>query len=163
MIRHANKGDSKLLAALSIQVWLNTYARDGINLPIANYVLNTFTEGFFKEQLSNKNHPTYLFFDGENLLGFIALQLDSVYQSAVNGYEIDTLYIQDRHQGKGIARLLISHARQRHGQTHWLKTWEHNIEAQRFYQYIGFKHIGTSYFELDGEKHDNHVFAYTPN
>lgn len=44
MIRVARKQDAINLAVLSMQVWLETYAQEGIRSEYSHHVLNTFTE-----------------------------------------------------------------------------------------------------------------------
>ncbi|GAL03448.1 hypothetical protein JCM19237_6342 [Photobacterium aphoticum] len=34
-------------------------------------------------------------------------------------------------------------------------------KSDRFYQKYGFKNVGESNFELEGELHQNHVFCYS--
>lgn len=160
MIRKALPKDCKNLAALSIQVWLNTYARDGINTIVTDYVLDTLTEQHFVKKLADSNYQLYVFVEGDNLLGFIAIDLNSFWKGAENGFEIDTLYIQNRQQGKGIGRALLRHVSEQHGNCYWLTTWSKNVEGLSFYNHIGFKDIDVSYFELDGEKHENRVLMY---
>lgn len=47
MIREANEKDCINLAGLSLDVWFNTYALDGINTTYSKYAISTFTEQNF--------------------------------------------------------------------------------------------------------------------
>ena len=53
MVREATKDDCAKLAVLSIRVWLDTYAQEGIKTEYADYVLSTFTADYFLEILNN--------------------------------------------------------------------------------------------------------------
>ena len=160
MIRKALPEDCKNLAALSIQVWLNTYARDGVNTIVTDYVFETFTEQHFANKLAESSYQLYVFVEEENLLGFIAIDLDSFWKGEQNGYEVDTLYVQNRQQGKGVGRALLEHIGEQHGRCYWLTTWVHNVEGLSFYRHIGFNDNDVAYFELDGEKHENRVLMF---
>ncbi len=161
MIKKALVKDCKNLAALSIQVWLNTYARDGINDVVSSYVLDTFNQQYFVDKLSQADYCVYLYTDEDhNLLGFIAVNLAASWKNGKHGFEIDTLYVQNRQQGRGIGKALLSFVAEQHGGNYWLTTWLHNVEGLSFYRHIGFKDIDVSYFELDGEMHENRVLAY---
>jgi len=96
-----------------------------------------------------------------NLLGLIALDFKAQFKSPDNGFEITTLYIQDRQQGKGLGSQLLQHVNGLYKPVYWLTTWSQNIEAIGFYQHLGFNDIGVSYFELDGEQHENRVLGYS--
>jgi diamine N-acetyltransferase len=102
MIRIADKNDCKNLAALSIQVWLHTYATEGIRKEISNYVLTTFTEQYFVDLLKTSNYKIYVHVEKENLLGFIAVNLESFFNHESNGFEVCTFYIQEHFKGQGI-------------------------------------------------------------
>ncbi|OUS39745.1 N-acetyltransferase ['Osedax' symbiont bacterium Rs2_46_30_T18] len=160
MIRPAITADCINLAALSIQVWLNSYARDGLRNGLSEYVLNTFSQKHFEQLLSRQDYQILVYEQQEHLLGFIALDLKSQFETAENGYEVDTLYVQNRHQGKGVGRQLLQAACNSHGKNYWLTTWVGNLEGLSFYQHLGFKDIGEYFFELEGEQHENRVLAF---
>lgn len=160
MIRKATESDCKNLAALAIQVWLNTYAREGINQIVSDHVLTTFNEQHFKDQLAQEGFSVYVYCDEQNLLGFIAIDLLSQWGSSEHGFEIATLYVQNRQQGRGIGRALLNFVGSQFAPCYWLTTWAHNVEGLSFYQHLGFEDIGVSYFELAGEQHENRVLAY---
>jgi ribosomal protein S18 acetylase RimI-like enzyme len=160
MIRKAKKEDSLNLAALSIQVWLHTYAPDGIRRGISEFALGTFTEQYFKDLLKNPDYRILVFIKENHLIGYAMANLKSLWQDQSNGYEIDKLYVQEHFQGKGIGRCLISEMAALHGGSFWLSTWYHNWNAINFYKHMGFVDIGHRYFELEGELHENRVFAF---
>jgi len=160
MIRPAITADCINLAALSIQVWLNSYARDGLRNGLSEYVLDTFSQKHFEQLLSRQYYQILVYEQQEHLLGFIALDLKSQFETAENGYEVDTLYVQNRHQGKGVGRQLLQAACNSHGKNYWLTTWVGNLEGLSFYQHLGFKDIGEYFFELEGEQHENRVLAF---
>ncbi len=161
MIREANKTDSINLAALSIQVWLHTYALEGVRKEISSFVMKTFTEGYFNKLLRDPRYSLLIFTKKNNLVGYILANLESFWQDKSNGYEIDTLYVQEHFQGFGIGRQLLSELSARYGGTFWLSTWVHNDKAIDFYKHLGFVDIGHTYFELGkNEQHENRILSF---
>ncbi|BCE00834.1 GNAT family N-acetyltransferase [Marinicellulosiphila megalodicopiae] len=165
MIREANKNDALNLAALSIQVWLNTYAVDGVRNEISKYVIHRFTEHYFLDQLNQNNLKTLVFVEDDLLLGYITIDLDAHYIDVTQvditqGYEITTLYVQSQFKGKGIGKKLLGQVQTQFGNTCWLTAWVFNENAIGFYKHIGFKDIGMKHFELEGELHENRILAF---
>lgn len=160
MIRNATEKDSLNLAALSIQVWLHSYATDGLRQEISKYVMSTFTEQYFAELLNNPNYRILAFIENNHLVGYIMANLQSVWEEALNGYEIEKLYVQQHFQGKGIGRALLSEMSIRCGGTYWLSTWVHNEKAIGFYKHLGFLDIGCKNFQIEGASHKNRILAF---
>jgi ribosomal protein S18 acetylase RimI-like enzyme len=160
MIREANKEDAINLAALSIQVWLHTYASDGIRTEISNFAIGTFTEKYFKSLMENPQYRILIFIKDSHLLGYIMINLESFWQDGSTGYEIDKLYIQEHFQRKGIGRLLIAEIAAKYGGAFWLSTWIHNENAINFYKHLGFIDIGARFFKLNNESHENRVLSF---
>jgi len=75
MIRQAEEQDASSLAAVSIEVWLNTYLRDGVSPFFADYVLSEFTAQKFRDAVRDPNMAIWV---SENLMGidgFVAVSL----------------------------------------------------------------------------------------
>ena len=159
-IRFAEEKDSKNLAVLSIQVWLHAYAREGIRTEISDYVMNTFTEKYVKNFILDDQYRVLVCVDGPNYLGYLVADLESFFESPSNGYEILTLYVQDHFKGKGIGKALLRRIGQLEGPDFWLSTWIGNVEAQAFYNHLGFQDIGMRYFLLGDEQHENRIFVH---
>ena len=138
MIREANQGDCINIAALSLQVWLETYAIDGIRTENSKYALSTFTEKHFKGLLGEQNYRLLVYIDGVYLRGYALVNLESQFESENNGFEIEKLYVQGPFQGKGIGRKLLLEVKARYGEIFWLYTWVRN-KSIAFYKKFGFK------------------------
>lgn len=162
MIRKAEHKDCLDLAALSLQVWLHTYAVKGLRAQISQYALSTFTEGYFLKLLDHTSIDVKVFEEDGHLIGFIVIDLESTFNGCPNsGYEIVTLYISQHFQGTGIGRKLLKEVEDIYGAPFWLSTWENNHDALAFYKKLGFKIIGELNFDLGGELHPNHVLSYS--
>jgi len=167
VIREANENDCVTLAALSLDVWLKTYAIDGINSHVARFALSTFTESSFKETLLNKKYKLLVYVDDRYLRGYALVNLESSYQSEYscrekNGFEIEKLYVHTAFQGLHIGSRLLSEIQVRYGDTFWLYTWVRN-ESMGFYKKFGFKDVGEYHFEFGNETIENRVLVYRAN
>lgn len=162
MIRKAIQSDCSNLAALSLQVWLHTYATNGIRQQISHYALSTFTEKHFIELLEQTSIDIRIYEEAGRLMGLVVVDLDSTFNGkAETGYEVVHLYVSQHAQGRGIGSQLLKEIECLHGLPIWLTTWVKNNGAIEFYKKLGFHIIGELNFNLEGELHRNHVFSYS--
>lgn len=159
MIRKARESDCLDLAALSLQVWLQTYATEGMRAQISRYALSTFTEGNFRDILNSASCEVWVCIENEHLVGFISVDMESTFRDETYGYEVTRLYVSDHFQGQGIGRQLLSEAKTHHGESYWLSTWVNNHKAINFYRNLGLRVVGEINFELEGEFHKNYIFS----
>lgn len=68
-IRIGLRTDAENLAALAIQVWLHTYATDGISSIISHYVLSEFTSEMFLALLRSTSATVLVAETNTNLIG----------------------------------------------------------------------------------------------
>ncbi|THB79036.1 MAG: GNAT family N-acetyltransferase [Desulfobacteraceae bacterium] len=160
MIRDMRIDDCKNLAALSIQVWLDTYAREGIRTEFSEFVLSCFTPAYFEEILESCNRHLLVCEIKDHLVGYVSMDTDPERpDTSCIGAEIVTLYIIHAFHRRGLGSQLVRSARERCGPRLWLTAWIHNDPAIRFYESIGFKRVGRTWFDLMGEQHENLILA----
>ena len=157
MIRHACKDDCLQLAALSIKVWLDTYAVEGIKREYAQYALATFTESYFSSLLDSPDYNLLVVEKEKALQGYALLNMNSHYQSANNGFELEKLYIDTAFKGQGLGKQLLNAVEHEFGNVYWLYTWVEN-ESNGFYLHLGFRKIGKLNFEFAGTQIENNVY-----
>ena len=160
MIRDANKSDCINLAALSLEVWLQTYSIDGIRTENSEYALSTFTEEYFEKLLHEPKYKLLVFVEGIYLRGYTLVNFDSQFKDAENGFEIEKLYVQGPFQGQGIGQSLLSEIKIRYGSRFWLYTWNRN-KSINFYKKFGFRDIGQYNFKFGNDTIENRVLAYS--
>ena len=73
MIRKAEERDASPLAAVSIEVWLNTYVRDGVSPLFADYVLSEFTAERFRNSIVDPNLAIWISESRGGIDGFVAV------------------------------------------------------------------------------------------
>ncbi|PMK08139.1 GNAT family N-acetyltransferase [Vibrio splendidus] len=159
MVREATKDDCVKLAALSIKVWLDTYAREGVKTEYAEYALPTFTAAYFFEILNTTKYRVFVSEENEVIQGYVMVNLESHYQTSGNGFEVDKLYVDNifKGKGKGIGRKLLNGIENQFGNKYWLYTWVEN-ESNGFYEHLGFSRIGLLTFEFSGSLIENNVY-----
>lgn len=162
-IRRAVAADANCLAALAIQVWLHTYATEGIRPALANYVLNAFTAQHFTELVDDPSSVLLVAEVQQHLVAYALLSQDAPCPSSVQGnVELATLYVQAHFAGTGLGSTLLKHSQDwlRQGDPQarlWLSVWAHNPRAISFYRKHQFTQVGTAQFEFGGEQHENLV------
>lgn len=163
-VRDGRSSDARRLAVLAAQVWLHTYATDGITDEIAEYVLSELTVEKFLVPLSAPEISFLLAEHDECVVGFAAVRFGTSCPSGSKSIvELQTLYVQEHFIGHGIGRLLIraaeARARERSSSSLWLKVNAKNDRAIGFYARHGYSRIGTTHFVLGQSRHENHVLV----
>lgn len=167
-IRPATSADALNLAALSIQVWLHTYATSGIRRALSEFVLNEFTKARFEDLVALPDHDILVAEIEGHLVGYAHLDFDSPTDTVPHTRtELVTLYVQEHFLGRGLGSgLLEACDRRSHLRTGdsgcWLSVYWKNARAIRFYQNHGFTTVGDFDFELGEERHKNYILARVP-
>ena len=164
MIRKAEVRDASCLAAVGVEVWLNTYVRDGVSPLFADYVLSEFTPEKFRNSIVN---PDLAIWVSENRLGidgFVTVRSHAEPPPAnYSPMEVETLYVRPRHQssGRGAALLnqALDHCRSRKAESAWVKVNAENRRAIDFYLRLGFRKVGTTHFIIADQAYENDVMA----
>jgi ribosomal protein S18 acetylase RimI-like enzyme len=164
-IRPAIAGDAPALAALSIQVWLGTYATEGVNELLARYVLNEFTPAAFVSLMNDADTAVLVAETGGHLAGYARLRFgvpQELFPAAST--ELCTLYVQEPFTRSGVGSALLQEARATvHARTGnhalWLTVNVRNRRACAFYEKHGFTRKGTAWFTLGDGRHENHVLG----
>jgi ribosomal protein S18 acetylase RimI-like enzyme len=162
-IRGARPSDAECLAALAVQVWLQTYATDGVSPTIAKYVAGDFTAARLGALIADSSRTVIVAEIGEHRVGYAVLGFRREAPRQESDVELETLYVQPNFARRGIGSMLLRSAEDNANERGrrrglWLKTNAKNSHAIRFYEYHGYARAGLAYFELGDEKHENIVF-----
>lgn len=162
MIRKAQERDASVLAAVSIEVWLHTYLRDGVSPLFADYALSEFTAQKFRSVINDSNMAIWVSENGTGIDGFVTVCSTATPPLAeCSQLEIMTLYVRPRHQsgGRGDALLqrALNHCSEIGGGSAWLKVNAENNRAIDFYLGRGFDKIGSTYFRIADHAYENYV------
>ena len=163
-IRDGRTDDADRLAALAVQVWLHTYATEGVNHDVAHYVLSELTPEKYRQRLSDPATHIFVAEHGDSVVGFAAVKFNLQCPSrATAKVELQTLYVQEHYVGLGIGSSLLHaaevKAREQSGSALWLTVNAQNHRAIGFYAHQGYTKVGTTYFVLGEGRHENHVLV----
>ncbi|MEL6683526.1 MAG: GNAT family N-acetyltransferase [Pseudomonadota bacterium] len=167
-MRPAQASDAASIAAISIEVWLGTYLRNGVNAVFADYALQTFSRAKTEALIADGHEFIIVSEDKDGIVGFVRLSTRRAAPGDADiDVEISTLYVQPRHHGKGIGRRLLHAAfeqcRAIGAEAVWLATNAENTPAIEFYLAQGFEHIGETQFRIGDQAFPNNVYAYRLN
>lgn len=161
-IRTATADDAQRLSALAMQVWLHTYAGEGVSSAIAGYVLSEFSVERFQVLLSEPSSHVLVAEQNVYLIGYAVLSYGSTCPLPCSSHaELSTLYVQAPFTGQGLGTELLTEAascaRQRAGCALWLTVNSHNSRAVAFYAKHGYAKLGITQFRLGDADHENLV------
>lgn len=163
VIRNAESKDNANITILKQQVWISTYATEGIREEFSEYVLKKFTIENTAKLISDPNQLCLLAEIQNHLIGIVDIDFKPANPIIeVDGLpEVTTLYILDRFQKSGIGQKLLKESilkiKESGYNSLWLTVYHLNSNALKFYDKNGFKVIGDTYFEMSGNKYLNKI------
>ena len=165
-IRPGRPDDASRLAVLATQVWLHTYATDGITTGIAEYVLQELCPEKYLRILNDPTSQVFVAESGANLVGLAVVKFDTSCPSGdYSSTELQTLYVQEHFIGRGAGKLLLRAAeaevRRRSNTVLWLTVNAQNARAIAFYASQGYTKVGSTHFVLGDGRYENHVLVGT--
>jgi ribosomal protein S18 acetylase RimI-like enzyme len=163
--RTAVASDALCIGVLATQVFLDTYATEGIRPSLAREVLEHLSTNAISALLSRPATTFILAESSAHLLGFAQLSFGSTQElvAAEGAVELNRLYVLERFSGKGIGKALLrraeSLAASRGASTLWLTAWVGNRRALAFYRSQGYKDVGATMYVFQDEQHENRVLT----
>lgn len=164
-VRQALQSDVAPIAALATQVFLDTYATQGVRTDLAREALDEYSEQAFLNRFAESERMFLVAERGDGLLGFAEILGRSLGSpvDGVSGAELVRLYVQPRAQRAGTGRLLISEGESVVSALSlsclWLTVWEGNANALAFYSRMGYAEVGATAYCFQGNTYGNRVLA----
>ena len=165
LYRRARADDALCLGVLAIQVFMDTYATGGVRPSVAREVLGAYSTAACAAWLERSDCSVEVAELDGHLVGFSQTTLGAEHALAPAGApaELLRLYVQQPFIGKGIGSALLRSAEhnavEAGAQVFWLTAWVHNQRARAFYASQGYMDHGQTWFEFEGERHENRLFA----
>lgn len=165
LLRRATIDDALCIGVLGTQVFLDTYAKQGIRPALAREVLATFATDACRAAIGASGSIVHVAEIDGHLVGFGHMVLGARHELAPAGVqaELVRLYVQERFTGQGIGSALLGEAERgaaAAGSTVlWLTPWAYNDRALRFYASHGYADFGRTWFRFEGEAHENRLMA----
>jgi ribosomal protein S18 acetylase RimI-like enzyme len=161
-IRTAVVSDANVLSALATEVWLDTYAKEGVSATYAAYLARHYSPAAFRKSVEAVDKHTIVCTRGPFMLGYAKLVFgQSLCAPQFGPIELATLYVRRHHKRQGIGQMLLRHAlwsaSQRGHSSLYLTANHENHDAIRFYEAQGFRTAGCWAFMFDGNEVPNVV------
>ena len=165
LLRPARADDALCIAVLGTQVFLDTYATQGVGPVLAREVLAHFSSAEIAALLARPDTRFIVAERDDHLVGFVQLTLGAR-QPEVTGSittEVVRLYVQRRFQGQHLGARLLQQAQSvaaEHGASRlWLTAWVGNPRAIGFYAAQGWQDVGSTDYVFEGEAFLNRIFV----
>ena len=164
-IRDATAQDALCIAVLGMQVFLDTYATDGVRDSIAREVLYAFSPDNMSKIIASSDTLVIVAEVRDHLVGFAQVAMSTGHDliSDPNASELQRLYVQENFTGKGVGYRLLEEAEKYayfHGASLlWATVWIGNDRALKFYPRQGYEHLGSPSYTFQNETHENHLFG----
>jgi diamine N-acetyltransferase len=163
--RAARPDDALCLGVLSTQVFLDTYAKQGIRRAVANEVLALHSVAAYEALLADAGVTILVAECVGHLIGFSQVRdgAGDPQVPAAAASELRRLYVQEPFTGRGVGRDLLRQAEKsaaaRGAEMLWLTAWEGNKRALQFYPRCGYEDLGATVYTIEGEDYPNRVFG----
>ncbi len=166
-IHAASAEDVPSLSALAIQVYLDTYATQGVSPALARQALSDLSCEAFARSLRQPSRRLLVATAGakrgDGLVGFAELETTPrpAPGLALQGAELLRLYVQPAFQRAGVGAQLIAAAEREAAQAGlpslWLTAWDGNHRALSFYAQRGYTDEGATIHQIEDHSVGNRV------
>lgn len=167
ILRLATPEDALSISVLAMQVFLDTYAADGMRADLAREALGMYDANALATTIAASPARITVAEHNAHLVGFTEVERSVTASLAplpklVDGLECHRLYIQRYFKGMGIGRQLLHNAELAAAQSHspcvWLKAWIGNAAAIKFYEKMEYVDAGRTQYFFEGVGHENIIF-----
>ena len=167
VLRPAQAGDALCLGLLATQVFLETYAPQGIRETIALEVQEHASTAATSARLADERTHFIVAESDGHLVGFVELRFADDDTPAPlpsrPAAEVVRLYVLERFAARGLGTRLLAQAEALAAAGGagilWLTAWIGNTRALAFYPRRGFSAAGTTQYRFQDETYENRLFA----
>lgn len=166
-LRDGSRSDALCVGVLATQVFLDTYATEGVTPALAWEVLEGYSPPAFDRRLADPRQRFVLAERQGHLVGFaeLALGRPCPLDSRASA-ELVRLYVQPRFQDRGAGSALLQRvqvlATGAGSPALWLTAWEGNTRARTFWERRGFTDVGSTVHTLRAQAFTNRVLVAAP-
>ena len=163
--RLAASSDALCIGVLATQVFLDTYATDGIRPDLAREVLAGYSPEVFAARLSAAATTFVVAEVAGSLAGFAEINRESPcpVDAVATRVELVRLYVQRPFQRNGVGTALLAraerHASEAGARAIWLAAWSGNQPALAFYRAARYGEVGRVAHVIEGRTYENRVFV----
>jgi diamine N-acetyltransferase len=160
--RDAVPADGPELDAMAQIIWMEVFGDTAPPADIAAYRATAYgPQGALIRELGDPARPVHLAIDDGAIIGYAKLIPPFLPDPEPGALQLSQIYVASSHHGAGIAGVLmdwaIATARAARAPALLLTVWEHNHRARRFYDRLGFVHIGDYGFKVGDQIDTDHI------
>jgi ribosomal protein S18 acetylase RimI-like enzyme len=160
--RDAVPADGPELDAMALKIWMETFGGSASPENIAAYLAHAYgPESPLVRELGDAERRTHIAIDDGAIVGYTKLIPPWLEAAQPGDLQLSQIYVASSHHGAGIAGKLmdwtIATARAAGAPTLLLTVWENNPRARRFYDKLGFVHIGDYGFPVGDQVDTDHI------
>jgi len=164
-IRPATADDINILAALGTTTCYEAYFELDPSSDLADYCARIYSPDNVLSEFEDPNSTYFIAEINDRAVGFAKLRENNRVEclSDAHAIELQRIYVLEKMKGQNVGKALIAEslnaAREKGYDLLWLGVWEQNLPAQRFYERLGMKTIGTTGFNDGKNDFINFVYA----
>ncbi len=153
-VKRANKTDAELIATLSRQTFIETFAEHNSAENMDKFLSTSFSHENLVKEVEEPENIFLIAYEDDEPVGYAKLRegKNSAELNVPDTIEIARIYAVKSSIGKGIGKLLMQEcidiAISNKKKSIWLGVWEHNKKAIDFYTKWGFEKFSTHIFIL---------------
>jgi ribosomal protein S18 acetylase RimI-like enzyme len=158
--------DATALAALGRQSFIDAFGHLYADEDLNSFLNATYAVAALERELRNPRRIFRVAEEGGIMIGYCKLGLDYGFDhdiGARKAMELKQLYLMGARTGNGVGGVLtrwaVQEAKTRGYDAIALSVYSGNIDAQRFYQRHGFRHIADTYFMVGNHRDDEFLYA----
>lgn len=162
LIKECNLEDTEKVKYISEKTFYETFSNENTEEDMENYLKENFSYEQVESEINNNGSRFYIVEHNEEVVAYMKVNFDKAQTEMGhnNTLEVQRIYVlqeyKNNHIGKRLIQKAIEIGRDNHVNYIWLGVWEHNINAIKFYQKLGFEKFDTHVFKLgEDEQTDN--------
>lgn len=151
-IKKVTADDVRDLQKISRLTFKETFADDNSVENMAEFLDEAYDEKKLLKEIDDPNSQFFFLIAEKQIAGYLKVNENSAQTEdvAANALEVERIYLASEFQHRGLGLVLIKLAekiaRQDGKDKMWLGVWEHNYQAQKFYQKDGFERVSQHTF-----------------
>ncbi|MBP2058051.1 ribosomal protein S18 acetylase RimI-like enzyme [Lactobacillus colini] len=162
-IKKVTTRDVKELQKISRLTFKETFGADNSAENMAEFLDKAYDEEKLLKEIKNPNSQFFFLLVDNKVAGYLKVnEADAQSEDvAKNALEVERIYLSKDYQHRGLGLVLIKLAekiaRENNKDNMWLGVWEHNLNAQKFYQKDGFKRISQHTFIVGDDPQTDYI------